>query len=393
MIFLIFIIHFFTGEVRAETSKGPSVRIKIGSGNQLEFRGEDFVLADVKGSFSYSGNRKFKLSLERDILHSQLVLAQVSPTKKNPPKKLLGTVLKIHSLAHFFQLENGPSHRGIRGSLKVDCTSTPCTWINELPVEDYLVGVIQSEISPTWKPAAVDAQIIAARSYAYETVQKKRRLYDLESDEKDQMYLGTHVEDYRSGQSVQRTQGLILTAGSSSEPLRAFFHSTCGGKPLLPQEAWGGKLEGYEKRPSCSFCTVSPHYRWRAEFARLQVEGVLKEEMGNQRFLNGYVLEDFVPVSTGHKKEWKSVWKMNEKFHWFVTMAKTLRSRLGGLKLKSSEFLIRKLSPDSFVWEGSGYGHGVGLCQWGAREMAEKGKSYEAILKNYYPNAGIRRAW
>jgi stage II sporulation protein D len=274
-------------------------------------------------------------------------------------------------------------HRGAL-ILRLDPGQT-VTVIEEVGVEDYLEGVLPHEMDPDWPLEALKAQAVVARSFAYANMGKfKKDGFDLTADTRSQMYKGVTGVNDNVRRAVKETRGEVL--GWHGELLRVYYHACCGGRTENAAEAWGGDpkatpppLRGV-KDP---WCAASPHMRWTAYFAwqdimsaieeRRRLPGPLKSLKIGRRDVAGYV-RDFVARSGRND---------------LTVKAGDLRGALGAGDLKSiriSRLIVKKKGLE-FV--GAGSGHGVGLCQWGARIQAEKGRKYEQILRFYFPGADL----
>ncbi len=247
--------------------------------------------------------------------------------------------------------------------------------INELPLEEYVKSVVYSETTDDWPLEALKVQAIVARTYAVRQILKnKDRLYHLSSSTLHQLYRGTQ-KDKLIEQAVNETKGLIVTY--RGEPIEALYHSTCGGKTEYAEEVFS-KSEPY-LRSVKNDCSISPYWRWRKRISKAEME----------RALGIKDLRDIKIVShtkSGRAKELKIITGLKT----LQINAKDLRRVLGWRHLPSTWFSISR-EGENFVFDGRGYGHGVGLCQWGALEMALKGLTYKYILGYYYPGTKIER--
>lgn len=305
-----------------------------------------------------------------------------------------------------------------------------CQLVNHLPVEKYLASVVNSEFNSKWAIPAVEAQVIAARTYALYQMKEARKdsskIFDVESSEKDQMYLGLDLIDSLATQAVQKTHGLILSQSlSAPEPVKAFYHSTCGGGTLLPQEVWQGmKVAGFTKRVRCYYCANSPVAHWNAEMSFAEIQKKILRAISVKEITQAPHQWELVQVSTqkslppplsklpqvsllpqalaaennsvqGHLKKIYFLWKKKSQSSQLVETdldAYQARNLLNPSQIKSTWL---KITPQKggVVFEGKGSGHGVGLCQFGAKAMGEKGFSREQILSYYYPQLKISKIW
>ena len=274
-------------------------------------------------------------------------------------------------------------HRGTL-ILRLDPGQT-VTVIEEVGVEDYLEGVLPHEMDPDWPLEALKAQAVVARSFAYANMGKfKKDGFDLTADTRSQMYKGVTAVNDNVRRAVKDTRGEVL--GWHGELLRVYYHACCGGRTENAAEAWGGDpkatpppLRGV-KDP---WCAASPHMRWTAYFTwqdlmtaieeRRHLPGPLKTLKIGRRDVAGYV-RDFVARSGGKD---------------LTVKASELRASLGASELKSARITRLIVKKKGLEFVGAGSGHGVGLCQWGARIQADKGRKYEQILKFYFPGADL----
>lgn len=258
----------------------------------------------------------------------------------------------------------------VRGDVVVLPGKSQLAVVNVIPLEDYLVGVLGSEMPKSFPLEALKAQAIAARTYALnKKLEQYGQPFHLGSSVISQVYKGLDVEDPRTREAVDSTRGLVLTW--MLQPIEAYFHASCGGKTESGGEALGRDLP-YLKAVDCP-CGKLPTSHWTlklgaadlkplgtAKSAAIQVQG--RTPTGRAR-----------RVSLGSRS----------------MDAVTFRERIGYMKLKSLAFDVEK-AKDGWVIEGHGFGHGAGLCQWGARVYAEKGWGYEKILQHYYPGTELQ---
>lgn len=248
--------------------------------------------------------------------------------------------------------------------------------VNELPLEDYVESVVAAEVGSNWEIEALKAQAVVARTYA---VYKKNALsnqgtiYDLTSSVLHQVYNGNNSHS-KITIAVRSTEGEILTYNGL--PIEALYHSTCGGKTENPEEVFGRKVP--YMRSVESRCDLSPYWVWERKIPLSEIEEALK--LSDVRGL-----EIASRTSTGRAKEIAIIMAQGN----MLIKATELRKILGWSKLPSTNFEIR-VDGDSVIFEGRGYGHGVGLCQWSALQMAAEGKTYREILSFFYPGTEIR---
>ncbi len=253
--------------------------------------------------------------------------------------------------------------------------------INVVGLEDYTRGVLYHEISHHWPMEALKAQAVASRSYAlYRLKNAKEQDFDVTSDIYSQVYGGRGAERFRINQAVRRTKGQVLSYQGKILP--AYFHATCGGLTEDVSELWKQDLPPLKGR-KCGFCTRSPHYRWKRNLRLKNIQdqlnahghhlGLIKEIKVLKRNQSGRVRT--LQITTIAKK--------------VVTLSgKEFREILGPNLIKSNnyDFVMQGYFVDVV---GYGWGHGVGMCQWGAYEMARQRHKYNEILQYYYSGSEI----
>ncbi len=256
--------------------------------------------------------------------------------------------------------------------------------INRLELDDYLKGVIPFEGNPKWALESLKAQAIASRTFALtKMIARQNEEYDVSSGFTSQVYAGKQIENEKTDQAVDATRGEVLLYKGKIFP--GYFHSTCGGATTAADLVWRVKplapLGGVE----CKFCQRSPHYKWEAVVTPAEIkEKLAKQEMPVNDVL-GIRTDKIDRTGRGHKLVIKSTWADK------TVDADAFRVWIDPMRLKSN--LITKISArdGAFVFKGRGWGHGVGLCQYGMKYLGELGYTYQGILEYYYPGATITK--
>lgn len=254
--------------------------------------------------------------------------------------------------------------------------------VNELDIEDYLMGVIAAEIPSDWEIEALKAQAVASRTYAlYQKRRAGKRLYHILATVDSQVYLGRRGERPRAVQAVQDTRGLVVSY--RGEVIPAFYHSSCGGRTEDASVLWGID-EPYLKSVDCDCQEISKYGLWEKRFTISEVIRLLRRE--------GYRIRSAYDVASGEITPGGRVRNVLFRGYGGTTSvpAEALRAALGYDKVLSI-FFEPELAGGEIVFSGRGRGHGVGLCQWGAQEMAIRGRDFRAILAHYYPGTDIVR--
>lgn len=268
-------------------------------------------------------------------------------------------------------------NREYRGNLELLKKEGVIYVINVLDLEDYLLSVVPSEMPASWHIEALKAQAIAARTYAlYNILHSKYLDYHLEADVKSQMYTGTIKEHSNSSLAVHETKGRILVYGENL--VQAFYHSNSGGITESPEELWGFKLD-YTKPVFSVYCMNSERFEWEYKITPYQLEKLLNLNIGE---IQEILIKD--TTRSGRVKTLTLKGSKDEK----EIEGREFRFTLGASNIKSLLFHVEKLH-DQFLFKGRGFGHGVGMSQWGSYNMAKDNKNHEEILKFYYSRVEI----
>jgi stage II sporulation protein D len=276
-------------------------------------------------------------------------------------------------------LVNGKPYRGIA---EISLGEKGILVVNELSLEDYLVGLINCEISSAWPIEAVKAQAVIARTYALNRKEARRTSpYHLESSVIDQVYDGCEIEDSRARRGVTDTAGEVLTYNGSI--IQAFYHSNCGGRTESSENVWGARLP-YLSGVDCSYCVLSPSTVWEQKIPLQDLEEKLKSA--------GYKPNDVVTVRPGprnNRGRLKNVVIVSSRGELSIS-GDQFRKAIGYGVIKSTNFTL-KVANGEAVFSGLGNGHGVGLCQWGSKQRALDGFEYTEILSYYYPGTELTK--
>jgi stage II sporulation protein D len=251
--------------------------------------------------------------------------------------------------------------------------------INRLPIETYLLGIVGSEMSPSWPIESLKAQAVAARTYALQRRMMMRaanRPYDLESTVLSQVYQGAERIRPSVVDAVASTRGEILAF--RHQLAEALFHSTCGGQTVSAREAFGTEVP-YLAPKKCGFCTGSDRYRWEVSLTLDELGKRLKNAgLGSGKLTALAKRRDGIDLTFGKKKQSVSPKKLRAAVGYTVILSERFDTQAKGQKV---------------IFRGSGFGHGVGMCQWGARGQADRGLGHEEILRHYYSGAEVKRAY
>jgi stage II sporulation protein D len=268
----------------------------------------------------------------------------------------------------------------LRGELEFRRISNGMQVINEVELEDYVAGILGREIYPDWHPETLKAQAVVARSYAlHQRAESGGKPFHLEAGTASQVYGGVAAETPAIRAAVSATRGEILAY--ARKPILAVYHSASGGRTASAEEVWGHALP-YLVSLEVDDEQDSPDTYWRATISKTKLGRALDSlgiRIGSPRELqvvdrsrSGRALRVRIRGDKGNH----------------ILEARALRVVLGESVIRSTLFEIRP-AQDAFVFVGSGHGHGVGMSQWGAQAMAQRGSTYREILQTFYPGTSL----
>ena len=252
--------------------------------------------------------------------------------------------------------------------------------INVVPLEQYLLSVVPSEMPPSFPDEALKAQAVCARTYAVrEMLKSKDRNYDVTANTSSQVYGGLDKEHKKTTDAVLMTKGVL--AVYDGEPIESFFHSNSGGKTEAPENLWGSKLP-YLKTTRSSYCKAGKNYSWRLVLPGAEVDSKFAR-YGLGKIQNIQVLGR----TSSDRVDLLEVVGSNKRMK---IKGKEFRELMGASTIKSLRFGIKK-DINGFFVKGLGFGHGIGLSQWGSYGMARDNYKYKKILKQYFRGIDLAR--
>ncbi|MFZ2357211.1 MAG: SpoIID/LytB domain-containing protein [Candidatus Omnitrophota bacterium] len=331
---------------------------------------------DIKGSYEvmdvHSGEILYRgrgLKTTVTVYKSGILLGKV---KSNTSKVLVRTEPQDVILV------NGKVFRGTIQFIKKD--NQQMLVVNNIELQDYIKGILYHEASHYWPLEALKAQAVVCRTYAlYQKQQSLSKDFDVTGDVYSQVYGGKTSERFRTNKAVEETSGIVLMYKGKIFP--AYFHATCAGHTEDASQLWNIDIPVL-KGVVCDFCRESPHFSWHEVLSLDEIEKKLKGSAYKLDNLIGIVIVN--RNKSGRVASLKLITKKKDK----IISAKDFRNIIGPNSIRSTNFNITIVDRDA-VFEGIGWGHGVGLCQWGAYFMAKNGTRYEEILKYYYPESEI----
>ncbi len=285
------------------------------------------------------------------------------------------------------------------GEFIVSANGNKLNAINVIDIEDYLRGVVPYEIGKLdeSKFEALKAQAVAARTYAYKHFGSRvAQGFDVYADTRDQVYKGLHSATALTDKAVRETDGVVMTY--NGEFITAYYHSTCGGE-TEGVVTWGRPDHPYLKnkpdlRPDGTpWCRESNYTEWTREFTEDELRDLFqinakdaKANVPSFSSIKSMRIQDTLKSGRIHtlviETNNGSFTAKADKIRWLF--------KRGGTILPSSFFRIHK-NGNEWILKGKGFGHGVGLCQMGARARAQAGQSYIQILTHYYPGITLEK--
>ncbi|EKD41354.1 MAG: SpoIID/LytB protein [uncultured bacterium] len=257
--------------------------------------------------------------------------------------------------------------------------------IHTVPMDEYLAGVIGNEMNARWPLEALKAQAVAARSYALYGMLKAQgngRSFDMLPTQADQVFRVRESKNPYLQEVVKMTKGEVIS--KKGRVVQAFYSSTCGGKTRSAVDAGLSKDSPLTKGCTDRYCETAPFRGWYVELTLSEIEKKLKAA--------GYDVKNLqsVKVKARDKSDYVlTVMVKDDKGYQFIPAWK-FRSAIGYMRIKSVLFTI--INEDQTVHiHGNGFGHGVGLCQYGAKFMAAKNKNYRQILMKFYPKTTLTK--
>ncbi|HEY0970618.1 MAG TPA: SpoIID/LytB domain-containing protein [Gemmatimonadales bacterium] len=386
-----------------EIAPGPTVRVALATAApRVELAsGDEWRLTSSRWSVLARGARGEQWTVERRgrLMRAVRVDGRASAWAEGP------------LVARATSATGTVSHAGnrYRGEIVLTASDSGMLVVNRLPMEDYLAGVVPLEIGKraATERAAAEAQAVAARSYAHARLRAGAGApYDLRASTSDQMYGGADAEWEVTTEAVRSTAGLVLLHGG--RPVSAPYHSTCGGSTAAPGEVWRASAEPHlrpvsDRVPGSRdryYCDAAPRFAWTRTLEQDELRRLL------DRYLASYVAVPAGGVGTvreirvagttpSGRVEELEIATTRGTFRLRGNDVRYVLRSPGGEILNSTYFTVRRppvrrgeSSPVATI-EGRGYGHGVGMCQWGAIGRARAGQDFRTILRTYFPGTSV----
>ncbi len=299
------------------------------------------------------------------------------------------------------------SGKRYRGELVITATDSGMLVVNRLPMDDYLRGVVPLEIGNRTAAefAAVQAQAVAARTYAYKHL-NDARAFDMYSTVQDQVYGGVDAEKPQADTAIITTADVVVLY--NGQPIVTPYHSTCGGSTAAVSEVWYNQSDEPYLRPVSDripgsdhfYCDPSPRFSWTQSFDGPGLRTVM------EKYLAAYTTAPKTGVGriTDIREQGRTpsgrvaALTVQTDSGTYTLRANDIRFVLRdpkGAILNSTFFSFTRDTNggevSNLTVNGRGYGHGIGMCQWGAIGRARAGQNYRTILETYYQGTTIGR--
>lgn len=312
----------------------------------------------------------------------------------------------------------------LAGDLKLDAKPIPGTLIlrasgsskldviAHMGMETYLPGVVVGEMWAAWPLGAFQCQAVAARTYALserDRARKQSQFFDVESTTADQVFVGASRNPVAI-EAVRSTRGMVVT--DKGVLLKTYYSSTCGGRPGSASDVWPtgtgfevNRVAPLQGAPRDPYCQASPFFRWEVE----RSDDDIKARMRAWGVENGNAVRDIgrlrtVSVSRRNKALRPAEFKLvDDQGKTYTLRAEELRNAsnfpVEGLdtitrdnRVPSGDVEVTRWA-DRVKFKGQGFGHGVGMCQWCAKGYADRGISWQEMLRRFYPGTKIVKGY
>jgi stage II sporulation protein D len=358
------------------SSKSDRIRI------YLKIFAKRNFLSIENASGLYVGNNKIKLFKKLDL--------QKKDTYVECNGRLYTTLFVIPKVKTLTKIITRYGSKSYDGSFTIRLKDDSFYIINTTSMNSYLQGVVGSELGNGFNLETLKAQAVVSRSY-FMALRKKTQDRDFDAIDvagQFQAYRGLHHAGPLVKRAVLKTNREVIHTGDDG--FVPYFHSTCGGMLLTPGEAWGKdeiverpgfrRFDGSAESPNCR---ISPYFRWSADLKKKLILGAMSKQL-NMNFTD----INFFVNNNGFLKQVRL----------FTSDGGTVT--ISGFKFKSylekkwissvrSTRLTVRIEGETVHFKGRGFGHFVGMCQWGAENLARKGMNYRDILRYYFPKASI----
>lgn len=316
----------------------------------------------------------------KEILEENEEITQVQEQKEKQEQPVLETKKKVvenNIVTDTIKKEAMQATKEVEGNKQYVTVYRKNGSVLKLELEEYVLGVVGAEMPASFDSQALMAQAVLARTYALKSTQNNTRLTDTSStqnyksnEELKNLWQGSYATYYQKIQdAVEKTKGMYLTYNNTI--IDAVYHSTSNGQTENAENVWQNKVP-YLVSVESPYDSLNPSYLKEQFFSYTELSTKLNQTINEETSFT------ILTYTTGKRIE---TIQINEEIYNGVV----LRNLLG---LRSADFEIKKQST-GVIFRTKGYGHGVGMSQYGANGMAKNGFTYEQILKHYYKGVTI----
>lgn len=320
-----------------------------------------------------------KPGTKKDIKNNTLTIKPTQNSMSVNGNRITYTPIRIISKSGCVGVDNHRFH----GSLSIVKDNDRLLVINHVDLENYVCSVLKTESWPGWPLEVNKAFAIASRSYALATMKKAdtvKNPYHIKNTNAHQTYYGVHADPIIR-QAVEQTRSMCLM--HKKEPALAMFDSCCGGViPAHIADFDFEKVPYLARTYPCKHCKRCRIYSWKSELRLDDINKHIAKLLKKSGKINDFKIakkDKAGLVRELHVKQGKESHTVSGK------------QLYGAMKdIKSFCYNVER-KKDTFIFSGRGFGHHIGICQWGAREMVRDGWSYKRILNFYYPGTTITK--
>ena len=391
---IIFIAIFFISPLKVIAAKEPVIRVLIGEENKARFRADGSKSIFVQGISSKQRSIKSINIVYGDGTATYSINNNLNSWFELPEN--FNLIIKNNDDRGIWY-----KNRRYAGELRVLLNDQKLQIINYLKLEKYLKSVVGSEMPKEFPLAALQAQAIAARTYALKLL-GKNEVFDIHSTQASQVYLGLEAETAKINRAVRSTSSLALFY--ENKLIEAVFHSSSGGRTENSGQVWKYQLPYL--RSVIDYDQNSTKYRWSKKISSSELDKIfsdigglnsiqIKKKSNSDRVL---VIKLYGPKGTKNisgKNLRRNLKLLSNKFDVNLKFNHiNLENKLNSDDKFVGNSAFEPLPPipaDYFLLvKGYGAGHGVGMSQWGAKAMAERGVNFRKILRHYYTGVQIK---
>jgi len=307
-------------------------------------------------------------------------------TIKTPERQVTADSVNIETekgSVQFLSDDFGERYYSGSFSIRADPRRDVLEIINSVDLETYIASVVGSEMG-FHEHEALKTQAVVSRTYALWSIKKSPfPRFDVRDYEANQVYVGNLPNSPRFSEATEATRGEILTW--SNKLILAAFSSTCGGKTANNEDVWSGEPHPYlRSQNDMEMCSASTHYEWSYQIGHSELRNLIHRQYGFS-FVNR-------SIQTDQSGRVRSIRFENDSGHGLEFTGNEFRlfinQNSGPAAVRSTIFRWNDVD-DRILLEGRGAGHGVGLCQWGARGFANEGWNYKDILSFYFTGVKV----